>query len=152
MTGDGKAAAALQAQAQNFAEQTRVYEDWNKKLRDVVVQERERRAAAEADVERLAAALQAAAQEAMAPSIGDASADASELESRCKQLQLELSREQDARRRAETDARRTAEQNQQLREKLQVLGDTVAELEADSVWLKQTAASIARDAASSSPV
>ena len=88
----------------------------------------------------------------MAPSIGDASADASELESRCKQLQLELSREQDARRRAETDARRTAEQNQQLREKLQVLGDTVAELEADSVWLKQTAASIARDAASSSPV
>lgn len=45
MTGDGKAAAALQAQAQNFAEQTRVYEDWNKKLRDVVVQERERRVA-----------------------------------------------------------------------------------------------------------
>jgi hypothetical protein len=45
MTDDGKAAAALQAQAQNFAEQTRVYEDWNKKLRDVVVQERERRVA-----------------------------------------------------------------------------------------------------------
>ena len=43
MTGDGKAAAALQAQAQNFAEQ--MYEDWNKKLRDVVVQERERRVA-----------------------------------------------------------------------------------------------------------
>ena len=45
MTDDGKAAATLQAQAQNFAEQTRVYEDWNKKLRDVVVQERGRRAA-----------------------------------------------------------------------------------------------------------
>ena len=45
MTDDGKAAATLQAQAQNFAEQTRVYEDWNKKLCDVVVQERGRRAA-----------------------------------------------------------------------------------------------------------
>ena len=39
---EGKAAAALKAQEQNFTEQIRVYEDWNKKLHDVIVKERER--------------------------------------------------------------------------------------------------------------
>ena len=143
---DGKAAAALQAQERNFEEQIRVYEDWNKKLHDVVRQERERRAAAEADIERLAAALQKAAQEATERNSvpADGVSEVDELEGRCKQLQLELSREQDARRRAETEARRTAEQNQELREKLQVLDETVASLEADAASLKQTAASIAR--------
>ena len=147
---DGKAAAALQAQERNFAEQIRVYEDWNKQLRDIVAKEREQRAAAEADVERLAGALQTAAQEVAErnsdPSVGG-SAELAELESRCKQLQLELSREQDARRRAETEAKRTAEDNQRLREKLQVLDETVAALEADAVSLKQTAATIARGSA-----
>ena len=147
---NGKAAAALQAQERNFSEQIRVYEDWNKKLRDVVAKEREQRAAAEADVEQLAGALQTAAQEVAErnsdPSTGGSAALA-ELESRCKQLQLELSREQDARRRAETEAKRTAEDNQRLREKLQVLDETVAALEADAVSLKQTAATIARASA-----
>ena len=144
---DGKAAAALQAQERNFAEQIRLYEDWNKKLRDVVAKEREQRAAAEANVERLAGALQTAARE-VAERNSEPSADAgAELETRCKQLQLELSREQDARRRAETEAKRTAEDNQQLREKLQALDETVAALEADAVSLKQTAAAIARASA-----
>lgn len=144
---ESKAAAALQAQEQNFAEQIRVYEEWNKKLRDVVAREKERRKAAEADVERLAEALRTAAVEVTAQISSNSaggSPEVAELESRCKQLQLELSREQDARRRAETEAKRTAEQNQQLREKLQVLDDSVAALEADAVSLKQTAANISR--------
>eukprot|EP01043_Picozoa_sp_COSAG02_P020564 COSAG02_NODE_1018_length_15181_cov_18.026389_13_plen_149_part_00 len=140
---DGKVAAALQAQERNFAEQIRVYEDWNKKLRDLAAKEREQRAAAEADVERLAGALQTAA-----PSAGGG--EVAELESQCKQLQLELSREQDARRRAETEAKRTAEDNQQLRQKLLVLDETVAALEADAVSLKQTAAAIERASATQS--
>jgi chromosome segregation ATPase len=67
-----------------------------------------------------------------------------ELEDRCHRLQLELSRGQDARRRAETDARQTAEQNQQLREKLQVLADSVTQLEVESHELKCTVTALAR--------
>jgi chromosome segregation ATPase len=146
---ESKVAAALQAQEQNFAEQIRVYEDWNKTLRDAVAREKERRKTAEADVERLAGALRTAAVEVTAQNSNSAgeSPEVAELESRCKQLQLELSREQDARRRAETEAKRTAEQNQQLVVKLQVLDETVAALEADAVSLKQTAANISQASA-----
>ena len=148
---DGKVSAALQAQEQNFGAQIRVYEDWNTKLRGVVREERQLRAAAEAEVSRLAR-LQSAAQQATdrsSISAGGAS-EVAELENRCKQLELELSREQDARRRAETEAKRTAEHNRQLREKLHELDQTVASLEADAVSLKQTAASITRASAAHS--
>lgn len=144
-----KDAAAMREQISNLTQRENVYEDWNKQLHEVCRKEGVRRQTAEADVERLAAALKAAAQEAMErqPGVGGGgtgAGDSAELEERCQGLQLELSREQDARRRAETDARRNAEQNQQLREKLQVLADAVSELELESTELKRTATALAR--------
>ena len=58
---------------------------------------------------------------------------------------IELSRAQDARRRAETEAQRTATQNEELRARLSAMAVSVGDLEAEAASLKATVASIAAE-------
>jgi len=150
--------AALEGQLENMRGQLRVFEDWNKKLHDVAREERRRRELAEADADRMSGALEAAAQEAAArdstaegaSAAGSSDAAATtpstaEAERRYQKLELELSRAQDARRRAETEAQRTATQNEELRARLSAMAVSVGDLEAEAASLKATVASIAAE-------
>ena len=151
--------AALEGQLENMRGQLRVFEDWNKKLHDVAREERRRRELAEADADRMSGALEAAAQEAAArdstaegaSAAGSSDAGAAttpstaEAERRYQKLELELSRAQDARRRAETEAQRTAAQNEELRARLSAMAVSVGDLEAEAASLKATVASIAAE-------
>jgi len=151
--------AALEGQLENMRGQLRVFEDWNKKLHDVAREERRRRELAEADADRMSGALEAAAQEAAARDstaegasvAGSSDAGAAttpstaEAERRYQMLELELSLAQDARRRAETEAQRTAAQNEELRARLSAMAVSVGDLEAEAASLKATVASIAAE-------
>eukprot|EP01047_Picozoa_sp_COSAG01_P019154 COSAG01_NODE_1057_length_11899_cov_5.159492_1_plen_251_part_00 len=129
----------LEGQLTNMRAQLELYEEWNNRLHEAVRTERDARrradAALQAQLGRISSSATAAASASARRGGGGGTAAGSQ-RSR-QQLQLALSREQDACRRAQSEAKQLHADNALLREQLQRLGTSVSQLETDASTLKE---------------